>query len=84
MLKKQQKNISKSSKNQEQKFKTMKKDISLYTEAGICIDSRVKNKETVLFYDREIAEFFAKRRKTYVYSAVNKRREFECFAVPIR
>lgn len=62
----------------------MKKDISLYTESGFCIDSRVKNKETVLFYDRKEAELFAKRRKTYLYSVVNKRKEFECFAVPIR
>jgi len=58
--------------------------VSLYTEAGICIDEKVKEKLTKLFTDRKRAEKFADRRNTYVYSAVNKRKEFVCFAVPIR
>lgn len=62
----------------------MGQKISLYTEAGICIDERLETKQTKLFKDRKEAEKLAKRRKTYVYSAVDKRRCFVCFAVPIR
>ena len=45
---------------------------------------KIKEKLTKLFTDRKRAEKFADRRNTYVYSAVNKRKEFVCFAVPIR
>lgn len=60
------------------------KKVSLYTEAGICIDERVKEKQTRLFIDRHEAEKLSKKRKTYVYSAVDRKRQFVCFAVPMR
>ena len=55
---------------------------SLFTEAKICIDQLVKTGRTILFDDRNEAEQYAHKRNTYVYSAVDKKGYFQCFAVP--
>lgn len=62
----------------------MERGLSLYTEAKICINRRIKKGETILFEDRKEAENLAKIKRTYVYSALDGKGYFRFFAVPIR